>query len=294
MRADRVENAGIITWPCELLLFSGASRVELIRRLEQTSRLAALLSRRQLRDLAYTLNTADPEGAWRCAVIADAPHDTAARIAALRDELERGKPQRVHNRAGAYYFADPPARSAKLAFLFPGDGAQYPNMLADICMAFPEVRQWFDLMDRAFVGLGWPRLPSEWIFGPSGAEGFAGAPGLSESVFAASQGLLALASRLGLKADVMVGHCAGDCSALIASGALSVPTPEEQVRCSRALQAIFRQAPEGVLLSVAAEDRQAVRDAVRGGTRCSWRSTTARARWFSARTVSLPICSPET
>ena len=46
----------------------------------------------------------------------------------------------------------PWARRRKLAFLFPGEGAQYPNMLADLCLHFPEVRECFDQIDRVYFG----------------------------------------------------------------------------------------------------------------------------------------------
>uniref|UniRef100_A0ACD5GRI6 Uncharacterized protein n=1 Tax=Desertifilum tharense IPPAS B-1220 TaxID=1781255 RepID=A0ACD5GRI6_9CYAN len=49
--------------------------------------------------------------------------------------------------------------------MFPGEGAQYTNMLADLCLAFPQVREWFDFLDQTF----WqerPYRPSQVIFPP--------------------------------------------------------------------------------------------------------------------------------
>ena len=43
-----------------------------------------------------------------------------------------------------------------------GEGAQYPNMLADLCLHFPEVRACFDKIDRVFRGHDC--LPSDYIF----------------------------------------------------------------------------------------------------------------------------------
>ena len=40
--------------------------------------------------------------------------------------------------------------SGKLAFVFPGEGAQYQGMLADVLMAFPEARRWFDFWDGLY------------------------------------------------------------------------------------------------------------------------------------------------
>ena len=46
---------------------------------------------------------------------------------------------------------------AKLSFdvVFPGEGAQYPGMLADLAIAFPVVRQWFDFWENLETGYQW-------------------------------------------------------------------------------------------------------------------------------------------
>src|SRR5690606_6355938 len=71
---------------------------------------------------------------------------------------------RIKDVRGIYYL-DPAERSGgKLAFLFPGEGSQYLNMLADLCLHFPEVRAQFDRIDRIFREQGRPYLPSDFIF----------------------------------------------------------------------------------------------------------------------------------
>ena len=52
----------------------------------------------------------------------------------------------------------------KVAFLFPGLGASYPNMLADLCFYFPEVRGVFDFVERLAVRTNDKVLPSRAIF----------------------------------------------------------------------------------------------------------------------------------
>ena len=53
-----------------------------------------------------------------------------------------------------------------LAFLFPGEGSQYINMLSDLCIHFPEVRHCFDILDRAFADHPRNYLPSNVVFPP--------------------------------------------------------------------------------------------------------------------------------
>src|SRR5262249_6681129 len=53
---------------------------------------------------------------------------------------------------GIYFAATPQAASGKVAFLFPGQGSQYPDILAQVAIAFPEVREVLDRAERALAG----------------------------------------------------------------------------------------------------------------------------------------------
>ena len=48
--------------------------------------------------------------------------------------------------------------------MFPGEGAQYPNMLADLCLQFPEARAVFDRIDRLYADHPRGHLLSDWVF----------------------------------------------------------------------------------------------------------------------------------
>ncbi len=55
---------------------------------------------------------------------------------------------------GTYFWDEPIGGPGALAFLFPGEGSQYPGMLADLCLHFPEVRKQFDTADRIALRAG--------------------------------------------------------------------------------------------------------------------------------------------
>ena len=43
----------------------------------------------------------------------------------------------IKDRDGIYFFEQPLSQEGRLAFLFPGVGAAYINMLSDLCLHFP-------------------------------------------------------------------------------------------------------------------------------------------------------------
>ncbi len=55
-------------------------------------------------------------------------------------------------RAGNLFWDKLSVGSESLAFLFPGEGSQYPGMLADLCPHFPEVQPLFDTADQLARG----------------------------------------------------------------------------------------------------------------------------------------------
>src|SRR5690606_27014795 len=106
---------------------------------------------------------------------------------------------------------DPAARSGKLAFLFPGQGSQYPNMLAQQAMNFPEVRCMLDqaeglLADRLEQPLG------RFIYPPSAFDeeherrhvaALARTDVAQPAIGAASLGMFHLLTNLGLTPDML-------------------------------------------------------------------------------------------
>ena len=114
-----------------------------------------------LKDLAWTLNCNRPMGPVRMAVVGLSHTDLAAKLERAIKRLGDAKTRNIKEIEGIYHFKEPLGLHSKLAFLFPGEGSQYRNMLGDLCIHFPEVRRVFDLMDRAYENHARDYLPSD-------------------------------------------------------------------------------------------------------------------------------------
>jgi len=258
-------------WESELVLLQGESRQELLQRIQSLEQYVRKTKEVELKNIAYTLNTRQPQRPFRLAVVATAADDLIKKLAYAAKRLEDPNCRQIKEREGVYYFSEPLAPQGKVALLFPGEGSQYRNMLSDLCCRFPEVRQQFDLMDRAFLNHGSSYLPSQSVFPPPTA-------GNSETdeqklwqmdiacgtVFIASQGILSLLNRLKVPADCVVGHSTGEYSALMAAGALRVENEDQLIRHIIDLNRIYQdmstrnEIPQGLLLAVGGVEQRTI------------------------------------
>lgn len=177
-----------------------------------------------LKDLAYTINTDPHPGPFRVGLVATSPLELRDKLRHVVKRLEDPSCRSIRDARGAYFWEEPLARSGSLAFLFPGEGSQYPRMLADLCPHFPEVRTLFDTADRIALEQGKDRLPSDVLFGaqdPGDAELWE--VGTAVNVVLSSQWALhQLLRGLGLCPDAVVGHSSGEFLALASAGAIAV------------------------------------------------------------------------
>ncbi|MBK1647698.1 type I polyketide synthase [Rhabdochromatium marinum] len=299
LAAGPMVKAGTGSWPSELLVFASASRAAL---LDQIGDLLARLSTepdeaRQetshttLGELAAQCWREQGTGPIRLAVVASDLADLRAKLALLRDKLPglfASKKQRpsLSTRKGLFYAeiapeaeseteseAKPETKAApsKIAWLFSSEGAQYPNMLADLAVHLPQVRRWFDFLDDIF-----PRDPRpsaqlfpapttldpaarDWLHAQLHAGDLA-----TESISMASHALYELLRDLGIPCDAMIGHSAGEHVALRASGLARTTSMEGFRDQLRALNQLYQQMEEqgllatGRLISIGALDDAAL------------------------------------
>ncbi len=250
--------------PSELVTLAAASREALVALAQSTAtRLngdrPATLSQIAKASSAHVI------GEHRLAIVADNEADLAKKLAQAIDKLGRADARAFKMRSGLFYGTG--AAPGKVCFLYPGEGAQYPDMLADLCLHFPQVRDWFDFLETTAARNGTePRAP---ILFPASSgltpEARAALEArlfevdiAAESVFAASMGLQALLDDLAIEPDAMLGHSTGENTALVACKVRRFGEREEMAESIRELDVIFRaldaagRIANGTLLTIGA------------------------------------------
>ncbi|MDR3417971.1 MAG: beta-ketoacyl synthase N-terminal-like domain-containing protein [Nevskia sp.] len=191
-------------------------------------------------------SSAAAQGQHRLAIVADDADDLGKKLEQSIDKLRRPDAKPFKTRSGVYYGAG--AAPGKTCFLYPGEGAQYPGMLAGLCVDFPQVREWFDFMERTGLDSGMPARAPVLFPAPSGLDAqqrkaledrLYGVDVAAESVFVASLALQSLFDDLGLEADAMLGHSTGENTAITACGVRRFHSREEIAESVRALNRIF-------------------------------------------------------
>lgn len=208
------------------------------------------------------------EGGHRLALVAADAAEALGKLTAALEKLGDGsKPFKTRN--GIHYGLG--AAPGKLCFLFPGEGSQYPGMLAEVCAQWPLVREWFDIIEAGASARGAPSR-AQALFPPPSVLSEEARKALeaqlyegdtaAESVFAASLGLQAFYDALGLVPQAMLGHSTGENTALSAwcdshrdNRAQVVAAIREVNARYRALEAEGRIA-QGTLLTVGALDTE--------------------------------------
>jgi [acyl-carrier-protein] S-malonyltransferase len=112
----------------------------------------------------------------------------------------------------------------KVAFLFPGQGSQYPGMGRELAEAFPAARRVFEQGDAA-LGFSLSRLCFE---GP--AEELQLTANTQPAILTVSAAAAAVLGEKGLRPDFVAGHSLGEYSALVAAGALRLTDAVQLVR----------------------------------------------------------------
>lgn len=256
--AYRAPASGLRRWPAELLVWRRPTRQALIEALQAVLQALERGARPDLADLAYSLWKSSPadRALPTLAIVADSIKDLREKGAKALEALLSPK-ERFHDLRGFCFAEQPTAHTGPMAFLFPGQGSQYPNMLAQLAMAFGEVRQAFDAADRALAGEA--ALPlGRLVFPPStftpeqeqeARRALTATEVAQPAVGAASLGMLRLLESLGLQPDFLAGHSYGEYVALAAAGAL---TPDDLIRLSYQRGRVISDASKTVASRMAA------------------------------------------
>ncbi|MDY6823094.1 MAG: beta-ketoacyl synthase N-terminal-like domain-containing protein [Thermodesulfobacteriota bacterium] len=223
-----------LAWDTMLFLLSDVSRAGLVT---ACNNLLATLDNNPSMDivdfmaLSHGLLRRYTPDEQRLAVIADSAEDLAKKLDYAVTRLQAPNCKKIKDIKGIYYFGSPLGKTGKVVFMFPGEGAAYTNMMMDLCLQFPAVRDAFDTMNMTIAGREKKSryLPSQFIFPATLlSEAEAGAledefwkvdSGL-QAILTSSLAMLDLLDGFDIKPDMMVGHSAGEYSSWIAAGIL--------------------------------------------------------------------------
>ncbi len=203
-----------------IVLFSGVDRADLVAQID-----------RMYTRLADGFEVSEPDslqGAERLALVADRS-DLKSRLAQARTRVADFKGTRLVIRQQGLFFASG-ASPGRIAFLFPGQGSQYSGMLRGVTKRLASVRSWFAALDRAFARAG--ELPPSRLIEADGAvkENRLQLMNMEQGAqlgTVADLALFEVLSRLGIRADVMLGHSNGEHAAIIAAGAATASSRDE-------------------------------------------------------------------
>ncbi len=224
----------------------------------------------ELRDIASTLAHSRNGRSHVLGVVAASKDDLAAKLTRAATLLSDEKTAQIKDPKGIYYFGEASSKGGRLAFLFPGEGAQYLNMLGDLCIHFPPVRSFFDSADRAVGGTGRYPLSAD-VFPPPlmseeetklAEERLWQIERATEAVLTADGAMYTLLQQLGIKPDMITGHSAGEWVAMAASGILDF---DEFVASAPRLSAVYgglsgnREIPRAAMLAVGAGREEVIK-----------------------------------
>ncbi len=223
--------------PFKLVLLSAKSASALDA---ATARFAAHLKELpdlDLDDAAYTLQTGRRRFEHRRALVASDVGDALA-------ALEPPDPRRVQTRSPA---VDRPGA----VFLFPGGGAQYPNMGLDLYRSEPVYREQLDrclelLAAETDVDLRALLFPEQ--AGEDVARELERPSRALPTLFATEYALARLWTSWGIQPRALIGHSAGEYAAACLAGVISL---EDALRLLLLRGRLFESLPCGAMLSVA-------------------------------------------
>jgi acyl transferase domain-containing protein len=255
----------IARWDSELCVVRAAERTELVAAVAEAIALARDHVDAPLACLARSLSHRTPEGRACLSLTARTMDEFADKAEHALKRLAQPNCERIQDRSGIFFTADPLYAPGTVAFLFPGEGCQYPDMLRDLCLHFSEVRHEFDLVDAACRLVDDSFTPSAHIFtGPleGGSESLWTMGAAVEAVSAADTAMMRLFQRLEIPVDAVVGHSSGEYVALEMAGVLRFADDDDHIALIRDgyrnIRALERRTdiPQGVLISVGGVDEQ--------------------------------------
>jgi enediyne polyketide synthase len=188
----------------ELVLLSASSMDELVSRVEHLLSFVGRISQAELSDLARELQRTLSHDTVRAAIVASSPAGLADRLEKLRSRIRSGATTKIDAGAGVFFSDGTP--EPHIGFLFPGQGSPSHVDGGALRRRFDCVQQ---LYERTQFPVGADDIATE-IAQPA--------------IMTASIAAMRVLAKLGITAQIAVGHSLGELAALHWAGAVDEET----------------------------------------------------------------------
>jgi acyl transferase domain-containing protein/NAD(P)H-dependent flavin oxidoreductase YrpB (nitropropane dioxygenase family)/NAD(P)-dependent dehydrogenase (short-subunit alcohol dehydrogenase family)/acyl carrier protein len=254
-------SAGFRKWPAELFVWRRADAAAIVKDVTACRDALNAGATPTLADLAASVwQTSKGGGGPLLAVVAASLDDLREKLDVFLTKPDlTADPRGLYSTACGFAASEAASGPPLVAFLFPGQGSQYPDMLAQTAMAFPEVRRSLDIAERTLLG-ELDRPLGKFIYPPSAFAPEQEAANRKEltrtevaqpALGATSLGMFKLLAALGVEPDMLGGHSYGEYAALAAAGAMTEP---ELFTLSHRRGAVIKDAAAGAPGGMAAVD----------------------------------------
>lgn len=173
-------------------------------------------------EAVYRNNTAiSCDNEWRVAICAGSAEQLEEKWRFVLEYIggDKQKEADALNLKGIYIGRGQMAEPSKTAFMFPGQGSQYPNMLKELYNTYPAIKAFYMKADTL-----WREKYSDSVLPLIFNEGEGQEAVLKNTrnthptMFFSNMGAYILLCDAGIKADYMIGHSLGEITSLYASG----------------------------------------------------------------------------
>ena len=200
----------------------------------------------------------------RCGFAAQDADMAVKKLELIRDAINDPAKRMVFPAKGIHVAQGPAERAkAGVAFLFPGQGSQYPFMLRDLADRYSIVAQTLAEADEILTSLGVPSVtscmfPSDEAGGdPSSAhaDSMKDTQLLQPMILAANTAIMRLLAAMGVRPVATAGHSLGEYASCIAAGVFSFRDALEAVAVRGREMARVSIADPGLMMSISADAR---------------------------------------
>jgi len=209
--------------------------------------------------------------AMRCGFAARDEADASKKLTLIRDAVADPRKRVIFGTKGIHLTVSSSDRTAAgIAFVFPGQGSQYPYMLRDLAQRFPVVAETLTEADEILASLGsmpvtatlFPELGTAAQGADDGPDPMKDTQFLQPIILTANVAIFRLLEQFNVRPVVCAGHSLGEYAACVAAGVFSFRDGLEAVAVRGREMARVSIADPGLMMSIPA-DARVVEDVLR-------------------------------